>query len=143
MTEKLTLRDRPCHSCPYRRDVPSGVWATEEYDKLLPYDGETYEQPPGPFLCHDGNAKNDLCRGWAECHGRELLSLRLAVATHQMDGDEYAKLGDCDVPLFDSAAEAAEHGRREIDAPGPEAGKRIAILTSKHERLRNGEAEKG
>lgn len=43
--KKLTLRDNPCHSCPYRRDVPSGVWATEEYDKLLPYDADTASQP--------------------------------------------------------------------------------------------------
>jgi hypothetical protein len=31
----------PCPSCPYRKDVPSGVWAPEEYDKLPAYDNDT------------------------------------------------------------------------------------------------------
>nr|WP_280343300.1 DUF6283 family protein [Nocardia neocaledoniensis] len=28
---------RPCVSCPYRRDVPSGVWDFGEYEKLRGY----------------------------------------------------------------------------------------------------------
>lgn len=31
-------RREPCSACPYRVDVPAGVWAREEYDKLDPYD---------------------------------------------------------------------------------------------------------
>lgn len=43
---------QPCASCPYRRDVPSGIWAAEEYAKLPAYDADTPFQPPHLFLCH-------------------------------------------------------------------------------------------
>jgi hypothetical protein len=49
----------PCGSCPYRKDVPSGVWETLEYEKLPPYDGETFEQPFEAFFCHQQNGR--LC----------------------------------------------------------------------------------
>jgi hypothetical protein len=29
---------KPCESCPYRKDVPSGVWSEGEYRKLPQYD---------------------------------------------------------------------------------------------------------
>ena len=31
---KQEVRSQPCSSCPYRKDVPSGVWAHHEYEKL-------------------------------------------------------------------------------------------------------------
>jgi hypothetical protein len=42
----------PCGSCPYRRDVPSGVWDAAEYEKLPRYDGPMADQPARLFLCH-------------------------------------------------------------------------------------------
>lgn len=47
----------PCGSCPYRRDVPSGIWSEEEYDKLPQYDLPTGDQPPNVFLCHQQNGR--------------------------------------------------------------------------------------
>ena len=32
------VRPKPCASCPYRCDVPSGVWHPDEYAKLEVYD---------------------------------------------------------------------------------------------------------
>jgi hypothetical protein len=65
----------PCGSCPYRRDVPSGLWTQQEYDKLLDYDGPTWAQNPLLFLCHQRSG--NLCGGWLACHGPgELLALR-------------------------------------------------------------------
>ena len=49
---KLSVAKVPCGSCPYRRDVPSGIWEQHEYDKLPEYDGQTWEQNPALFLCH-------------------------------------------------------------------------------------------
>ena len=43
---------RPCGSCPYRRDAPSGIWSREEYEKLPEYDKPTAYQPPQVFMCH-------------------------------------------------------------------------------------------
>ena len=56
MTGLLTVRKRPCPSCPYRRDVPSGIWHESEYAKLPQFDGPTQDQlAAGAFAlfhCH-------------------------------------------------------------------------------------------
>lgn len=117
---------RPCESCPYRRDVPSGVWDATEYEKLIEYDRETFDQPHGLFQCHQ-NGRDDpsarLCAGWVAVHGDELLALRIAVATNRVDPSvmEYST----DVALWNTGQEAAEHGVAEIEHPSPEASRVI------------------
>lgn len=104
----------PCASCPYRRDVPSGIWVAEEYRKLPAYDGETWEQPIGLFMCHqrDGN----LCAGWLACHDNgHLLALRI----NPIDPSAYNY--ESPVPIFASGKEAMEHGLADIKAPGARA----------------------
>lgn len=112
---------RPCDSCPYRRDVPSGVWAAEEYEKLPPYDEPTHAQPTGVFLCHQQDGR--ICAGWAGCHDMDdSLGLRLAVTTGALGVDDYRATLDYSSPvlLFASGTEAAEHGLRDLAAPaGP------------------------
>lgn len=122
----------PCVSCPYRRDVPSGVWAAEEYAKLPGYDLPTWEQPPGVFLCHQRDER--VCAGWAAVHGDEhALALRLAVATGLMPEALYAEIVDyeTDVPLFGSGAEAATHGLAEIERPRERAVRVIQRIERK------------
>lgn len=120
---------RPCGSCPYRRDVPAGVWAAEEYAKLPQYDRETWAQPHGLFMCHQRDGC--LCGGWLAAHDRDhLLALRLAAP----DLDPSVWSYDPGVPVFGSGAEAAAHGAAGIDNPSPEARKVIAGLIRKSER---------
>lgn len=121
---------RPCGSCPYRRDVPSGVWAREEYEKLPAYDRPTYEQPPAVFLCHQQNGR--VCAGWAGCHDMD-QSLGLRFASHDMDPDDVAATLDftSPVPLFRSGTEAAEHGLRDLATPGASAARVIAKITQR------------
>lgn len=124
---------RPCASCPYRRDVPSGVWEPDEYAKLPPYDLPTGEQPLGVFGCHQRDGR--VCAGWAAVHdGPNLLALRMAVATGHLSLEVAEAVCDytTDTPLFASGAEAAEHGLRELDAPSP----RAEALIEKIERVR-------
>lgn len=129
---------RPCESCPYRTDVPSGVWEAEEYAKLVDYDAPTYAQPAAIFLCHQhdaGDSNARLCAGWVGCHGDELLSLRLAAATGSIT-DTTAKAAFAyrsPVALFPSGAAAAAHGRADLDRPGPSA----AAVVDKISRRRN------
>jgi hypothetical protein len=108
---------RPCESCPYRCDVPSGVWAADEYDKLPAYDQDTAYQPHGPFLCHQQDGR--VCAGWVGCHGDQLLALRLAAASGAMATEDVVACLDYSspVPLFTSGTEAAAHGKAEIPAP--------------------------
>jgi hypothetical protein len=118
---------RPCESCPYRRDVPSGVWAAEEYDRLPAWDRDTAYQPQGLFLCHQRNGR--VCAGRVGCHGGDqLLGIRLAEATGAMSGSDIEATLDYSspVPLFSSGAEAARHGKMQIPSPGPGARRVIA-----------------
>lgn len=130
---------RPCESCPYRRDVPSGVWADEEYDKLPEFDKDTASQPPGVFLCHQQNGR--VCAGWIGCHGaHELLGVRIAASMRKMsDADLLATLNyTSPVPLFASGAEAAAHGKAEIRSLGTGARRVIAKVSRRQKAVRRG-----
>lgn len=136
------IRSMPCRACPYRRDVPSGLWAEHEYDKLSDYDKPTAEQPMAVFACHA--TPETYCHGWAvvhmnrggdpgDPHGHpyDLLALRLSMITGRWDG----VMPDESVPLFASGAEAAAHGKAEIDSPSPEAKAAVARLIRRYPRL--------
>ena len=123
---------RPCGSCPYRRDVPSGVWHPSEYAKLPAYDNDTMGQPPHLFLCHQQDGR--VCAGWAGCHdGAHLLALRFAAASGELTGDDLTATLDyaTDVPLFATGADAAWHGMRDIERPDQRAQRTITTLTRK------------
>jgi len=112
----------PCTSCPYRRDVPSGVWAAEEYAKLPRYDADTAGQPVEPFFCHQQAGR--ICAGWAGCHDMyEALSVRLAAAMGKLTGRALDLVLSyvSPVPLHPSGRAAADHGLRDVLAPGAAA----------------------
>ena len=120
----------PCGTCPYRKDVPSGVWAPEEYAKLPPYDADTASQPLGVFICHQQDGR--VCAGWAGCHEMDQsLAVRMGAHTGNLDADVVEALLDytTTVPLWSTGAEAARHGMAEVDAPSPTAKKKIDQLT--------------
>lgn len=110
---------RPCESCPYRLDVPSGIWAREEYEKLPRYDADTMSQPSGLFLCHQTGADDPhsrLCAGWVGCHGGDLIALRLAFIQGRITGDAFDY--ETDVPLHPTGRAAADHGLADVESPG-------------------------
>lgn len=122
----------PCGSCPYRMDVPSGVWAAEEYDKLPPFDNETPFQPPSVFFCHQQTGR--LCGGWVACHDmNNSLGLRIASSTGVIPAEDLDGIFDytTDVPIFASGAEAAEHGKAEIQSPGAKARRTVERIAKK------------
>ena len=121
----LTCAKKPCVSCPYRKDVPSGVWAREEYEKLPAYDKETWAQPVERFDCHQ--ADGHLCAGWVAVHGRHALALRILRWFIDRRVFDYTT----SVPLFASGAEACAHGLRDIDAPGVAAIRIVNKLADK------------
>ena len=128
MTE---VRSQPCTACPYRCDVPSGIWSYEEYEKLRGYDEPTGDQPLATFHCHA--TPEHLCHGWAVVHtsrGHEfdLLALRF----WPVEGP----IPEPGVALFPSGNEAADHGQMEIATPSSEATETVERLTRKYPRLR-------
>ena len=59
----MNVLKSPCATCPYRRDVPAGIWHPTEYAKLAEFD-----ESPGPlktFLCHNSpdTPGDTACRG--------------------------------------------------------------------------------
>lgn len=113
---------RPCESCPYRQDVPSGVWHSDEYLKLSAYDRPTAEQPTAVFLCHQQNGR--VCGGWAGCHdGDQLLALRFAGMFDSLPVEtaEAIRGYESPVALWPSGASAAEHGLVGVESPGADA----------------------
>ena len=114
-------RKTPCASCPYRRDVPSGIWAASDYVKLYAYDGSTSDQAINGgmrvFQCHQSPGK-DVCAGWAAVAGNyDCLALRLASSLDPNVDVPAVLHYTTDVPLFGSGAEAAQHGMRDIYHP--------------------------
>jgi hypothetical protein len=119
-----------CLACPYRKDVASGVWAQEEYDKLPAYDNPTAEQPFEAFACHA--QPESFCHGWAVCHSNrgheyELIALRFRDA---------GPIPKPSVPLFRSGTEAALHGMALIAKPNKKAKDTVERLLKRHPRLR-------
>lgn len=121
----------PCVDCPYRRDAPSGLWAAAEYDMLPAYDKPFPYQPQAAFACHKQTTA--LCAGWVGCHGADnLIALRFITMAQLISPEEWTATMDYTpdprVPLFSSGKEAADHGKRDIEAPAPEAVKRADKL---------------
>jgi hypothetical protein len=137
---------RPCASCPYRQDVPSGIWSADEYAKLAAYDEPTYAQPARLFLCHQHDHDDQqarICGGWAGCHdGDHLLALRVAVSSGEITAATADEIRHyvSPVPLFASGAEAAAHGMREIHRPGPGACAAINKISRNRADLTEGDA---
>lgn len=131
----MRVPDVPCPSCPYRRDVPSGVWHDTEYDKLVEYDEP--QRSYAPFHCHQENITGEptVCRGWLSVHP-ETGAARLLVATGRIEDDD--RYTEPRVPLFGSGGEAAAHGRRDIAHPGPEARAMIDKLGPRIEEGQRG-----
>lgn len=122
----------PCVSCPYRRDVPAGVWAAEEYDKLLQFDGPTAYQSPTVFYCHQQDGR--VCAGWAGTHDmEESLGLRMGVMLGVVSPEdaEAIRAYESPVPLFSSGREAAEHGRAGIEEPDVPARQMVERISRK------------
>lgn len=133
--ELSVIMATPCETCPYRKDVASGIWHPSEYAKLPLYDRPTAEQPAIPFACHA--APQHYCHGWAVCHSNrghenDLLALRIVGFREEIEVPPPA------VPLFESGAAAAIHGMKGVKRPGKKAQAAIGRLLKKHERLRKG-----
>jgi hypothetical protein len=118
-------------TCPYRKDVPSGIWHPSEYRRLVAYDGTIPDQALagalGLFLCHQKDGC--LCGGWLATHGPEnLLALRLSRNVDPGVWD-YDPKTEC----WSSGAEAAAHGLAHIRNPKVAAQRKIKWLTRKLE----------
>lgn len=108
-----------CPTCPYAVSTPPGIWHRDEYEKLRDYDNETFAQTPGVFLCHQRNGC--VCAGWVAVHGMELLGLRIALSS----GDIEYPLPEISGEFYATGNEAADAGLAGIENPSAQAVKAI------------------
>ncbi|MCC3292397.1 DUF6283 family protein [Arthrobacter sp. zg-Y1110] len=136
-SDPIQPRKSPCGSCPYRCNVPSGVWAESEYRKLPAYDGEMHEQTSvSVFMCHQADGK--ACSGWlGHRDPTDMLAVRLGLMAGDLDPScaDYTTT----VPLFESGEAAAEHGMARVSEPGDDA----AAVINKLVRQKEARAEHG
>lgn len=130
----MHVANSPCTSCPYRKDVPSGVWHKSEYEKLREYDepprGSSEIPATALFLCHQTPeiGQQTACRGWLTVHC-ESVAVRLAVLKGDVTPEQvYAEVKE---PLYKSGNEAADAGIKQIKRPGKKARKIVARLAGK------------
>jgi hypothetical protein len=131
MSEQIEPRKTACATCPYRCNVPSGIWDPEEYDKLVRYDGDTSSQPMAVFRCHQGDGS--ICAGWFRHRDpADLLAVRMAVITGSLDPAFVEAWHPHQAEgVFRSGEAAAEHGKREVRVPNPQARAAIAKIIRK------------
>lgn len=131
MSKPLLCAAAPCGSCPYRRDVPCGVWDESEYKKLMAYSLSPGEMPAmAVFLCHQTNAtgQKTVCRGWLTVE-RDSIAVRLALLQGSVTPEQVyaAPL----VPLYETSEEAAEAGMSGVRNPSREAKRLVSRLLRK------------
>lgn len=114
---RFTVPKEPCGSCPYRKDVPAGVWHPEEYTKLSGFTPKDPRSVPamGTFLCHNHEEKDRvLCRGWTFVE-RESPAVKLLVYLGRVEPDDVCQTPR--TPLFETGQEAALHGLSGVKKP--------------------------
>jgi hypothetical protein len=111
---------KPCKSCPYRKDVPLGTWAQEEFDNLLAQDADPIRG--SMFGCHKYRHRPDeahVCAGWLlDQKSRNLPSTPLRIALIRSEEAQRAieEVTDGGLELYDSIEEMTEADRRTNDA---------------------------
>lgn len=116
--KQLIVADKPCSTCPYRRDTPRGIWDESEYRKLPEYD----ENPPSgvpafaTFLCHHSPSmtQNAACRGWLTVH-QNSVAVRLALLKGLVTPEQVN--AEPTVELFKSGRQACAAGLEGIKYP--------------------------
>lgn len=133
--EPLHMMPTPCTTCPYRRDVPSGIWAREEYEKLPLYD----RRPDGgigplmTFHCHQEPqiGKPTVCRGWLSVH-LDCHAVRIAYFTGLLTKEQLASIPrEIEPGLYRSGREACRAGLKGIRRPGKKARAAIEKLAAR------------
>jgi len=135
MKQTLELLREPCSSCPYRRDVPAGVWAAEEYEKLRNYADDAegnvrYPEALTPFLCHQTHChgRETLCRGWLAVE-KESIAVRLLLILGRVTQEQVDAPVSC--PLYSTGEEATAAGLQGVSRPSRRARSLMAKLMRK------------
>lgn len=108
-------RKTPCDECPWRRDVPTGVFPPEAFRISA---GTSYDMARSNFSCHMKGAKRPaICAGFL-CRGaNHNMSVRMAVMAGSVNTD---LVSDGGFPLYSSYRKMAEANGVPHDDPALE-----------------------
>lgn len=82
MSGKLSSRAKPCPSCPWRKDAPTGRFKASAFRRLA---DTAYDQSEHVFQCHDSpDDKPFLCAGFLERGAEHNLAVRIAYMTGRL-----------------------------------------------------------
>lgn len=103
---------KPCEQCPWREDVPTGIFPPEAYRTSAP---TSYDMSERTFACHMSGASTPrTCAGFLIRHGHHNLSVRLSAMTGRIHLDEVTDGG---YPLYPSYREMAIANGVDADDP--------------------------
>jgi hypothetical protein len=95
-------RASPCEQCPWRMDVPTGVFPPKAYQASAP---TAYDAALSTFACHMSGKDNPAtCAGFLMRHGVHNLAVRLSRAEDRIDLDN---VSDGGLPLYPTYREMA------------------------------------
>ncbi|THK37722.1 hypothetical protein EHS39_13380 [Ensifer sp. MPMI2T] len=100
--DKLAHRREPCEQCPWRSDLPTGVFPPEAFRRSA---STAYDMANNTFACHmSGKEKPATCAGFLLRGAEHNLGIRLAIIAGRYDPRGVRS----DVPLYRSYREMAE-----------------------------------
>lgn len=95
-------RKEPCPQCPWRKDVPTGVFPPKAFQTSAP---TAYDAAMSTFACHMSGAKMPAtCAGFLMRHAENNLGVRLGLAKDRI---ELERVTDGGLPLYESYREMA------------------------------------
>lgn len=131
-----TAHESPCEACPYRQDAPVGVWAAEEYEKLLREDANTIGG--SKFGCHLSSRGAEIwrpCVGWLvdqKRRGVPSIQLRLSLFRSAPFSEYFERLNERMEGLYESILEMVKANvGRPFPNESPKA-RRLAKLAEKN-----------
>lgn len=106
-------QDKPCATCPYRRDAKLALWSEEEFIKLRQQDADPLTG--AVYGCHSSAVKpaeeRRPCAGWLldqKRRGLPAIQLRLALIRNEAARALMDRLDPGGVELYDSIEEMHE-----------------------------------
>jgi hypothetical protein len=82
----LEAPKRPCSECPWRRDVPTGIWPVERFVALA---HTAYDMNIGIFACHKSAQDHPtVCAGFLARGADHNLTIRRAYMTGELERTE-------------------------------------------------------
>lgn len=116
MSKLEIIEKKPCQTCPYRRDVPTGTWHPEEFVKLARNDRNDFGALYGCHKYGKSEGARSFCAGWLldqRRRGYPAMQLRLRVITQPGMLEEVESISADGLDLYPSiAAMCAANGVR-------------------------------